>query len=108
MAFYLVQAAYTAESWAAQIANPQDRLAALGEMIAANGGKLLAGYYSFGEYDVALIIEAPDNVNAASTMIAAAAGGAVSGLKTTVLLSSDEGLSAIKGAGDATYSPPGG
>ncbi len=108
MAYYMVQASYTSEAWAAQIANPQDRMAALGEMIAANGGKLHSGYYSFGEYDVVLIIESPDNETVAATMIAAAAGGAVSSLKTTVLLTNDEGQGAIKGAGDVGYSPPGG
>jgi uncharacterized protein with GYD domain len=108
MPYYMVQASYTSEAWAAQIANPQDRLAALGQMIERNGGTLHAGYYSFGEYDVVLIIESPDNETAASTMIAAAAGGAVSNLKTTVLLTNDEGQGAIKGAGGVAYSPPGG
>ena len=108
MPYYMVQASYTSEAWAAQIANPQDRLAALGKMFEANGGKLHAGYYSFGEYDIVLIIEAPGNETAASTMIAATAGGAVSSLKTTVLLTNDEGQSAIKGAGGVGYTAPGG
>lgn len=108
MPYYMVQASYTAEAWAAQIANPQDRMAVLGKMIESNGGKLHAGYYSFGEYDVVLILESPDNETVASTMIAAAAGGAVSSLKTTVLLTNDEGQGAIKGAADVAYSPPGG
>ncbi len=108
MPYYMIQASYTSEAWAAQIANPQDRLAVLGEMIASNGGKLHAGYYSFGEYDVVLIIESPDNETAASTMIAAAAGGAVSDLKTTVLLTNDEGQGAIRGASGVGYTPPGG
>ena len=108
MPYYMVQASYTSEAWAAQIANPQDRLAVLRRMIESNGGKLHAGYYSFGEFDIVLIVESPDNQAAASTMIAAAAGGAVSNLKTTVLLTNDEGQGAIKGAGDVAYSPPGG
>lgn len=108
MPYYMVQASYTSEAWAAQIANPQDRLATLGKMIEGSGGKLHAGYYSFGEYDIVLIIESPDNETVASTMIAAAAGGAVSNLKTTVLLTNDEGQDAIKGAGGVGYSPPGG
>ena len=107
MPYYMVQASYTSEAWAAQIANPQDRLGVLGKMIEANGGRLHSGYYAFGEYDIVLIIESPDNETAASTMIAAAAGGAVSSLKTTVLLTNDEGQGAIKGAGGVDYSPPG-
>ncbi len=108
MPYYMIQASYTSEAWAAQIANPQDRLAVLGKMIESNGGKLHAGYYAFGEYDVVLIMESPDNETAASTMIAAAAGGAVSNLKTTVLLTNDEGQGAIKGASGVGYTPPGG
>ncbi|MCH8103833.1 MAG: hypothetical protein IIB28_11840, partial [Chloroflexi bacterium] len=47
MPYYMVQASYTSEAWAAQIANPQDRLAVLRRMIESNGGNLHAGYYSF-------------------------------------------------------------
>ncbi len=108
MAKYLFQVSYTSDAWAAQIANPQDRMAALGKMIESNGGKLHAGYYAFGEYDVVLIIESPGNETAAATMIAAAAGGAVSSLKTTVLLTNEEGQKAIKGAAGVGYSAPGG
>ncbi len=108
MPYYMIQASYSSEAWAAQIANPQDRLAVLSKMIESNGGKLHAGYYAFGEYDVVLIIESPDNESAASTMIAAAAGGAVSDLKTTVLLTNDEGQGAIRGASGVGYTPPGG
>ncbi len=51
MPFYMVQAAYTSESWAAQIASPQDRITALRGMIESNGGTLHSAYYAFGEYD---------------------------------------------------------
>ncbi len=108
MPYYMVQAAYTSEAWAAQIAKPQDRLAAVSDMIESAGGKLHAGYYSFGEYDIVVIIEAPDNENMASTMIGVAAGGATSSVKTTVLLTNDEAQNAIKAAGSSDYSPPSG
>src|SRR5439155_1381098 len=71
---YLYQLAYTAESLAAQVKNPQDRLeVAAKPLLAAVGGKLLGGGYSFGEYDVAIIIEAPDDTAAASVALAVAA-----------------------------------
>jgi len=63
---YLYQLAYTAESIAAQIKNPQDRLeVAAKPALAAVGGKLLGGGYSFGEYDVSILYEAPDDTAAA-------------------------------------------
>ena len=36
-------------------------------------------YYSFGKYDVVVIVEMPDNVSAAAIVIAAVAGGALKG-----------------------------
>jgi hypothetical protein len=43
----------------------------------------------------------------ASALIAAGAGGAISKMHTTVLMTPEEGLEAIKGAGSVEYRPPG-
>ena len=107
MAHYLVQASYTSGSWAAQIKDPQNRIEQVGKMFAAKGVKFLSGYYSFGEFDLCLILEGPDNVRAASALIATAAGGAISKIQTTVLMTAEEGLEAIKGAGSVEYRAPG-
>ncbi len=106
MPFYMSEVSYTAEAWAAQIANPQDRPAVIGQMLADAGGRMVSIYYAFGEYDIVLISEAPDNTTIASVLIAAAGGGAVSNIKTTVLMTAEEGLAAIRGAGDVSYTPP--
>lgn len=108
MPYYMTQASYTSESWATQIKNPQDRAEHLRGLVESVGGKLHSFFYSFGEYDVVLIIEAPDNTTAAKILIAAGGGGAVSNLKTTVLMTAEEGLEAIRGAGAVGYRPPGG
>ncbi len=78
MANYLVQASYTSGSWATQIQNPQNRLEQVNKMFAAKGVKFISGYYAFGEFDLCVIAEGPDNVTTASALIAAAAGGALS------------------------------
>jgi hypothetical protein len=54
-------------------------------------------------------MEAPDNISAAAIAIAVAAGGAVKGIKTTPLLTIDEGIAAIRKASEAaaSYRPPG-
>jgi uncharacterized protein with GYD domain len=105
---YLYQLSYTSESMAAQIKNPQDRLktAAL-PVLEAVGGKLLGGGFSFGEYDVALLVEAPDDEAIAAVAAAVAAGGAVRSGKTTKLLSGDQWVSALKKAASvaAAYRP---
>ena len=106
MAHYLVQGSYTSGSWATQIQNPQNRLEQVGKMFASKGVKFVTGYYAFGEFDLCIIMEGPDNVTAASALIATAAGGALSKIQTTVLMTAEEGLEAIKGAGSVDYRPP--
>lgn len=90
MALYVYQAAYTAESVAAQIKEPQDRIEAVRPALEAMGGKIVVGGYPFGEYDVLAVIEAPDDTTAAGFALAVAAGGAVKSAKTTRLLSGQE------------------
>ena len=90
MALYLYQASYTAESAAAQIKEPQDRIKAVTPAIEALGAKIVVGGYPFGEYDVLVVLEAPDDTTAASVALAVAAGGAVKSAKTTRLLSGQE------------------
>ena len=76
MALYMYQAAYTAESIAAQIKEPQDRIEAVRPAVEALGAKIVAGGYPFGEYDVLVVLEAPDDTTAASFAMAVAGGGA--------------------------------
>ena len=107
MALYMHQASFTSEAWAAQIRNPQNRAEQMRTLIEANGGRMLGYYYAFGEYDVILISELPDNVSVAALILAAAGGGALKALKTTVLMSPEEGLEAMRRAGGTGYRPPG-
>jgi uncharacterized protein with GYD domain len=65
------------------------------------------GYYAFGEYDVVLIGEIPDHVSAAALAMAVAAGGAAKALKTTPLLTIEEGIEAMRKASGTGYRPPG-
>jgi hypothetical protein len=51
----MYEAAYTAESWAAQMKNPQNRVEAVGRAACeAVGGKLIGGWYCFGDYDLVI------------------------------------------------------
>ena len=106
MPSYLLQVAYTAESWAAMVKKPQDRGAVVSKAIEKLGGTMPSVWLSFGEYDVVGIVEMPDNVSAAAFAIAAAAGGGLKAIKTTPLLSVAEGIEAMKKAGGSGYKPP--
>ena len=107
MPLYLYQAAYTAESLAAQIKEPKDRLEVVKPVFEAVGAKILASGYPFGEYDVLVVYEAPDDTAAASLALAIAAGGALRSAKTTRLLSGTEWVAALTQAQTASpaYKP---
>jgi uncharacterized protein with GYD domain len=102
---YLHQVAYTTESWQALISQPQDRLEAVRSAIEKLGGKLLHGWFAFGDYDIVAITEMPDNVSAAALAIAFAGGGACKSVHTTPLLNQQEAMSAMKKAGESGYRP---
>ena len=106
MPYYLVQTAYTPEACAAMVKSPQDRLEAIRAVVERLGGKLLSMYMAFGEYDVVGVAEMPDNVSAAAFSLAISAGGAVRAVKTTPLMTMQEGVEAFRKAGQAGYRPP--
>ena len=107
MPLYMTQVSYTSEAAAALTHNPEDRGEAFGRLAESMGGRMLSFYYSFGEYDVLVIYEAPDESTAAAIVLAATVPGHLSKVKTTVLLSSEEGMEAMRKAGEATYRAPG-
>jgi uncharacterized protein with GYD domain len=106
MPHYMIQAAYTPDAWGGLAKNPQDRAEAIRPVIEALGGKLVSFYVSFGEYDALVVAEMPDNVSAAAVSIAASAGGSVKAVKTTPLMTVQEGMEAMRKAGQAGYRPP--
>jgi uncharacterized protein with GYD domain len=105
MALYMYQAAYTAESMAAQISEPQDRIEAVRPALEAMGARILAGGYPFGESDVLVVYEAADDTTAASIAMAIAAGGAVKSGKTTRLLNGQEWIESLRRAQGSQYRP---
>jgi uncharacterized protein with GYD domain len=107
MTFYLTRFSYTPETWARLIKNPEDRSLAARKYIESVGGKLHGFWYAFGEYDGYCLWEAPDNVAMAAVGIAITGGGALSKLETTVLLTVDETLDALRRAQRIGYRPPG-
>jgi uncharacterized protein with GYD domain len=106
MPFYLIQAAYTDKADAAMIRHPQHREQAIQKTCEALGGKMLHFFFSFGEYDALTIAELPDNKAAAALSLSAEAGGAVRMVRTTVLLTVDETMAAMKMAQTDKYKPP--
>jgi uncharacterized protein with GYD domain len=105
MPHYLTQVAYTSEGWAALLKKPQNRIEAVRPAVEKLGGKIESAYFSFGEYDIVVVVETPDNVSAAAISMAFAAGGACKAVKTTPLLTVVEGVEAMKKAAKSGYKP---
>jgi len=105
MPHYLQQVAYSQGGWQALVANPQNRIEAVRPAIEKLGGKIVSAWFSFGDYDVVVITDMPDNVSAAAIAMAFAAGGACKSVQTTPLLSPDEAVQAIRKAGECGYRP---
>ena len=108
MPMYLTRFNYTPETWARLARTPEDRSQAARTYVEAVGGQLHGFWYAFGEYDAYTLWEAPDNVSMAAVALAISGGGALSKFETTVLLSVDETLEAMRRSTEIQYRPPGG
>jgi uncharacterized protein with GYD domain len=106
MAVYLSQFSYTPEAWQAMVKNPQDRGAVLKEQVMKVGGKLICFYYMYGEYDGLAISEFPDTVTSVAAIISTLMAGHLKGVKTTVLVTSEEAIKAMKQAKGMAYPAP--
>lgn len=107
MAKYLLQVSYSTEAWAAMIKRPQNRVEIVRKVVEKLGGSVETFWFAFGEYDIVGIFEMPDNTTAAAFSMAVAAGGSCKDVKTTPLLSFEEGMDAMKKAGSSGYKPIG-
>ena len=107
MPLYLSRFSYTPDTWAKLVANPEDRREAAQSYIESVDGKLHGFWYAFGEHDGFTLWEAPDNVSMAAVALALSAGGAINSLETTVLLTVDETLEALRKVEHVQYRPPG-
>jgi uncharacterized protein with GYD domain len=102
---FMYQASYTADGLKGLLKDSASgRKAAVEGAVKAIGGTLEALYYCFGDDDVVLIVDLPDNVTAASFAINVASTGLVT-VKTTPLLTIDEADRAL--GGKVAYRAPG-
>lgn len=106
MPIFMIEVAYTAETWQALVKKPQNRVEAIRPAIEALGGKIINAFLVFGEYDALLICEFPDEITAAAFQIAGAAGGATKAVRMTTLMSIDDGIEAFRRAGQIVSIPP--
>jgi uncharacterized protein with GYD domain len=102
----MAQFAYTAEAWSTLTKNPENRTDVLEKLTKSFGGRLEALYYSFGDYDGFIIVEAPDETAVTAMLLAAIAPGHLRATKTTVLMKPEAMVEAMKKAGGMAYPGP--
>ena len=109
MATYMIQFSYALDSVKGMVAKPKSRRGPAKQLIEAAGGKLHDMYFCFGEYDGVAIAEFPSNVDAAAASLAVGSSGAFARVNTTVLITMDEAVEAMKKSGEAAaiFKPPG-
>jgi len=106
MALSMIQFSYKSETVGNLLKNPEDRSVAVKKLIEKLGGKLLAFYYSFGDYDGLVIAEMPDNISGLATSMVSFAAGGTAKLKTTILISVEEAMAAMKKASGLKLAQP--
>ena len=109
MAIYITQGRYTPDAVKGMVANPENREKAVADLMEKAGAKLLAHYFTFGEYDFLSVAEAPNEEVMASALIAGAASGGISHLRTSVALTAKDAMKAFKSAAalSKSFKPPG-
>lgn len=107
MPLYLTRFGYTAETWSRLIGKPEDRRDAAKAYIESVGGSLHGFWYGFGSHDGYTLWEAPDNVSMSAVALAITGGGAMTSFETTVLMTVEETMDALRRAGEIKYRPPG-
>ena len=108
MPAYLYQASYSGEAIKALVNNPQDRSGAARAAIEANGGTMIGAWMAFGEDDLIVMADLPDDESMAGVALAIASTGALVNGKTTKLLTLDQAVSGMKKTNAVlnAYKPP--
>lgn len=109
MAYYMMRGKFSQHAMGALVQRPEDRMLTTTKLLKGVGGRLHYYFFCFGEYDFVLLFELPDNVSAAALAMTMSASGSVNSIDTTVLMTMEEAISAMRIAGDASgvYQPPG-
>jgi uncharacterized protein with GYD domain len=106
MPLYMTQFAYTTEAWNALVKKPEDRSKVFGELVEKMGGSFVSLYYCMGEYDGLVIYEAPDEPTAMAMVLSAISPGHLRATKTTVLMSVEDSVEAMRKADPKRYRGP--
>jgi uncharacterized protein with GYD domain len=83
------------EQGISKIKESSDRYSSFKASVEKAGGKMVGGYYTFGEYDVVIVIEAPNDETVMSLVLRVGSAGNVR-TKTLKAFTAEEGIKIIK------------
>src|SRR3990172_94824 len=104
MPIYISRGKFTTDAVKGMLAKPENREEAVAALFKTVGGKLIAWYLTFGRHDWLVIGEFPDEKVAASAILAAAAGGSLSDIETSVAMTAKDAAATFAAAGNAARS----
>ncbi len=101
MAIYISRGRFTSDAIKGMLAKPENREESVAKLFKSAGGRLIGWYLTFGRHDWMAIGEFPDEKAAASAILAAAAGGSLSHIETTVAMTAKDAAATFQSAGRA-------
>jgi uncharacterized protein with GYD domain len=99
MSIYISRGRFTSDAVKGMLANPENREDAVAKLFKSVGGRLIGWYLTFGHHDWMAIGEFPNEKAAASAILAAAAGGSLSDIETTVAMTAKDAHETFGAAG---------
>lgn len=106
MPLYMSQFAYTSQALTAFVKNPEDRSTVIRELTEKMGGRFVAFYYTFGEYDGFVLWEFPDEIAVTAAILAAISPGHLKETRTTLVMTSADAAEAMRKAGAIAFRGP--
>ena len=108
MARYLLTVDITPDGFKGFIQNPSDRKEANRPLFDSVGLEIEHYWYGVGENKAYLVFTATeDDVDLQAAIMAVMASGIASSTKMSRIMTAEEGVAAMKKAGEITYTPPG-
>ena len=104
MPVYISRGRFTPDAIKGMLNKPENREQAVTKLFESVGGKLIGWYLTFGHHDWMAIGEFPNEKAAASAILAAAAGGSLSDIETTIAMTAKDAHATFESAGKAARS----
>jgi uncharacterized protein with GYD domain len=102
MPIYISRGRFTSDAVKGMLAKPENREEAVAKLFKSVAGRLIGWYLTFGHHDWLAIAEFPNEKAAASAILAAAAaGGSLSDIETTVAMTAKDAAATFESAGKA-------